>query len=346
MARRNGGRVIEMTDPAILTIVLNFRTPDLTLKAADAALRAMEGLRGEVLIVDNGSGDGSFGAMERAAKARGWTSGGRLRVVESGRNGGFGAGVNFGIRCGLSTGVAPDFYYLLNSDAVPETGAIGHLRDFLLEHPRAGIAGSFVQGVDGTPHQTAFRFPTVAGEFEGAAHTGVITRLLAQSVVTMPIPDHACPVDWTAGVSLMLRREMLDRIGGFDETFFLYFEETDLCLRAARAGWETHYLPSSRAAHVGSASTGAQKWGRTPTYWFDSRLYYFVKNHGAFYAGMATLAWVTGGILWKTRQLLTGKPDRNPKGFMTDMIAHDLRALFRRSAPPTHLANPLAEDRR
>ena len=61
---------------------------------------------------------------------------------------------------------------------------------------------------------------------------------------------------------------------------------------------------------------------------------------------MATLAWVTGGILWKTRQLLTGKPDRNPKGFMTDMIAHDLRALFRRSAPPTHLANPLAEDRR
>ncbi|MFV0512333.1 MAG: glycosyltransferase family 2 protein [Jhaorihella sp.] len=335
-----------MTDASILTIILNFRTPDLTLKAAGAALRAMEGLRGEVLIVDNGSGDGSFRAIVQAAKARGWIGGGRLRVVESGRNGGFGAGMNFAIRCGLSTGAAPDFYYLLNSDAVPEPDAIRHLRDFLLEHPRAGIAGSHVHGVDGTPHQTAFRFPTIAGEFEGAAHTGAITRLLARSVVTMPNPEHASPVEWTAGVSLLLRRAMLERIGGFDETFFLYFEETDLCLRAARAGWETHYLPHSTVAHVGSASTGAQKWARTPTYWFDSRLHYFVKNHGAFYAAMATLAWVTGGILWKTRQVLTGKPNRNPRGFMTDMIAHDLRALFRRPAAPTHLANPLAEDRR
>lgn len=337
---------MSMPEPTILTIILNFRTPDMTLKAAEAALREMDGLAGEVLIVDNGSGDGSYRALMQAAKDRGWAGRSRIRVVDSGWNGGFGAGMNFGMRTGMASGAAPDFYYLLNSDAFPEPGAIRTLRDFLVQHPQAGMVGSYVHGIDGKPHQTAFRFPTVAGEFEGAAHTGIISRLLARYIVTLPIPDHACAVDWTAGASLMIRRAMLDQVDRFDETYFLYFEETDLCLRAARAGWSTHYQPESRVAHVGSASTGAQKWDRTPTYWFDSRLHYFTKNHGALYAGLATLAWVTGGLLWKLRQLLSGKPNRNPDGFMSDLIAHDLRALFRHPAAGSRLphSDPQTED--
>lgn len=321
-----------MPEPTTLAIILNYRTPELTLRATEAALREMAGLRGEVLIVDNDSGDGSFDALAAAAKDRGWTGDNRLRVVESGRNGGFGAGMNFGIRCGLASGAAPDFYYLLNSDAFPQPGAIRALRDFLMQHPQAGIAGSHIHGIDGVPHQTAFRFPSVPGEFEGAAHTGVISRMLARYSVTMPVPDHDCQVDWTAGASLMLRRDLLTQTGIFDETFFLYFEETDLCLRAARAGWSTHYIAGSRVAHVGSASTGAQKWDRMPGYWFDSRLHYFSKNHGRAHAALATIAWVAGGCLWKLRQLLSRRPNRNPDRFMSDLIAHDLRALTRR--PP------------
>lgn len=331
-----------MTDPAILTLIVNYRTPELTLKAAAAALRAMEGLRGEVLVVDNDSVDGSFAQMTTEAEARGWTAGGRLRVVESGHNGGFGAGMNFGIRSGLSDGTAADFYYLLNSDAWPEPGALRRLRDFLLANPRAGMAGSFVRGEDGAAHRSAFRFPTIAGEFEMAARIGPVSRLLKSSIVAMPIPQIETRVDWTAGASLMMRAKMLEEIGLFDETFFLYYEETDLCLRAARAGWETWFVPQSEVVHLGSASTGMKDWTRTPAYWFDSRRHYFTKNHGHAYAAAATLARVAGQAAWHFRRIVAGRPKTDPDRFLRDLITHSLRDP---AAPARQAVSNKTEDR-
>ncbi len=90
-----------MTGPSVLCVVLNWRTPDMTLRAADHAIRAMEGIAGAITLVDNDSRDGSFEMMKQAVAARGW---GRVRVIQSGRNGGFGAGNNVGIRAGLPGG--------------------------------------------------------------------------------------------------------------------------------------------------------------------------------------------------------------------------------------------------
>ncbi|MDK3019171.1 glycosyltransferase family 2 protein [Pseudodonghicola flavimaris] len=333
-----------MSEPTVLTILLNFRTPDLTLKSAEAALAAMEGMAGEIVIVDNDSGDGSFARLTAEAAGRGWTRNDRLRVVASDRNGGFGAGMNFGMRQGLSDGRTPDFYYLLNSDAFPEAGTIRILRDFLAATPSAGMAGSYVHGTDGTPHHTAFRFPSVAGEFEGAVRTGLFTRLLRNAVVALPIPEGATRVDWTAGASLMLRSEMIRQIGGFDETFFLYYEETDLCLRASRAGWATWYVPESRIAHLGSASTGMKAWRRTPGYWFDSRRYYFTKNHGRAYAAAATLARVSGQMLWGLRRRLQNKPQADPDHFLRDLIVHAFGAPPPRAATVSPVSATLVED--
>ncbi|MDF1718997.1 MAG: glycosyltransferase family 2 protein [Antarcticimicrobium sp.] len=337
-----------MNVPTILAVILNFRTPELTLKSAAAALRAMEGLRGEVLVVDNDSADGSFAHIVEEAQARGWTTGGRLRVVESGHNGGFGAGMNFGIRTGLSNGTTADFYYLLNSDAWPEPGALKRLRDFLVANPRAGIAGSFVRGEDGMPHHTAFRFPSIAGEFEMAARTGPISRLLKSAIVAMPIPQTETRVDWTAGASLMMRAEMLEEIGLFDETFFLYYEETDLCRRAGRAGWETWFIPQSEVVHLGSASTGMKGWTRTPAYWFASRRHYFTKNHGHAYAAAATLARGAGQAIWELRRTLSGKSQSDPDRFLRDLIADGLRAPRQSPAPTPALtiARNAAEDKK
>lgn len=339
-----------MPEPSILTIILNYRTPDLTLKSAEAALREMRDLSGEIVIVDNGSDDGSFDRLVAEADARGWTASGRVRVIASPRNGGFGAGMNFGMRAGLSDGRRADFVYLLNSDAWPDPDAIRILRDFLVAHPAAGMAGSSVRGVDDAPHRTAFRFPSIAGEFEMAARTGLFSRLLSGSIVAIPIPQENARIDWTAGASLMLRADMLDQIGGFDETFFLYFEETDLCLRAAQAGWETWYIPQSRVVHVGSASTGMKQWARTPGYWLDSRLHYFTKNHGTVYAGLATLARVAGTLIYDLRRLLQGKPQADANHFLRDLTGHAARNLFRRPAAAVPVAPlktaPVTEDRK
>ena len=333
---------------SVLTIILNYRTPQMTLQAAEAALAEMEDLPGGLVIVENGSGDSSWEALQEGAAQRGWIDGNKVRLVRSEVNGGFGAGMNIGMKAGLPDGSAPGFYYLLNSDAFVEGETISRLRDFLAQNPGAGLAGSFVHGTDDSPHRTAFRFPSIAGDFEMAARTGVITRLLRHSVVAMDIPEAETQVDWTAGASLMIRRDVIEEIGGFDETFFLYFEETDLCRRAARAGWRTHYVPTSTVAHIGSASTGMKSWGRTPPYWFDSRLHYFVKTHGAPYAALATLARIGGSALYGLRRLIQGKPAAEAPRFLRDLSLHALRSLIRPKASirETRLHTPFPEEQK
>ncbi len=325
-----------MTGPTLLTVIVNWRTPDLTLAAAEAALREMAGIAGGIVIVDNASGDGSFEALSRAATARGWTAKDRVRVLQSGRNGGFGAGNNFGMRAGLPDGGRPDYLYLLNSDAVPGPGAIRVLLDHLEAHPRTGIAGSYIHGPDGDWHCTCFRFPSIASEFETGARTGIVSRALARHVVPLPLPDGPASVDWLAGASAMLRQDMLDAVGSFDEGFFLYYEETDLCRRARAAGWDVMYLPESRVAHVGSASTGMKSWDRIPGYWLDSRRRYFTRARGPAHAAAATLARVAGTALWRVRRLLTGRPRIDPPHFLRDLIGHALRP----ARPATDAAKP------
>ncbi|TNF63176.1 MAG: glycosyltransferase family 2 protein [Rhodobacteraceae bacterium] len=335
-----------MTDITVLTIILNYRTPQMTLRAAEAALAAMEGLAGEVMIVDNDSQDGSHDLMAREAAARGWTRDNRLRVVASDRNGGFGAGNNVGMRMGLSCGEAPDFVYVLNSDAFPDRDALHNLVDFLRDHPRAGIAGSHVRGEDGAEHAALFRFPTIAGEFEQAIKLGLVTRALAGSVIPMAVPDTPRQADWVAGASMLMRMRMLDEVGLFDETFFLYFEETDLCKRAGRAGWQTWFVPASRVVHIGSVSTGMKVWPRTPRYWFASRRHYFLKNHGRAYLMAATLARIAGAAFWRLRCALTRRPTGEPARALRDLIAFSLGAPFRGEGPrvPAPYSQPLAED--
>ena len=110
-----------MPSPKLLSIVLNYRTPDLSLRAAEAALVAMQGIEGELIIVDNDSGDGSEKRLRAGIATRLESSGwGRVRFLQAGRNGGFGAGNNAGIHAGLSDGSAPDYVYILNPDAAPE----------------------------------------------------------------------------------------------------------------------------------------------------------------------------------------------------------------------------------
>ncbi len=303
--------------PTVLTVILNYKTAAITKRSVRAARREMAGIAGEIVVVDNDSQDGSFETL--AAR---FPTG--VRVIQSGQNDGFGAGNNVGIKAGMSDGTRPDYIYVLNSDAFPDPGAIRSLLEVLEKTPDAGFAGSYIHGDDGIPHLTTFRFPSIASEFEGAIRFGPVSRLLARYAVPVPIPATTTPVDWVAGASLLMRRSVLDQIGLFDETFFLYFEETDLCRRAQNAGYKIIYVRESEVTHIGSVSTGMKEWDRVPGYWFDSRWHYFVKNHGRVYAVCATLAHLTGGMLHRLRCLLTGKKPADPPHFLRTLFWHDL----------------------
>jgi N-acetylglucosaminyl-diphospho-decaprenol L-rhamnosyltransferase len=291
--------------------LLNWRTAQMTVRALDALvpeLRALGDAR--VLVVDNDSQDGSYDALVQAVNERGY--GDVAEVVQSGRNGGYGFGNNVALRRGTAEGA--DYLYLLNSDAFVEPGAVRALVDYLDAHPRVGIAGSAVHSLDGAPHESAFRFPSVLSELERVTRLGVLTRALQNVRVPIARPTHTTTnVDWVAGASMMIRREVLEQIGLFDERFFLYYEETDLCLRAKRAGWLVAYVCESRVAHVGGASTGVtsqrvvQK--PLPRYVLESRRHYFLKNHGRSRLWAANLAHFVGGASFRVRRVVQRKPD-------------------------------------
>ena len=309
-------------------VILNWRTAEMTLKAVEATRQAMRGIDGAITVVDNDSQDGSFERLSQSLKQAG-SGEVPVRVLQSGRNGGFGAGNNFGVRAGLPGGERADFVLVLNSDAFPAPDAIFALLDYMQHRPLVGFAGSRIVGPDGTPHVTAFRFPSIVGEFEGAARIGPITRLLHRHVVPLPIPTQSGPVDWLAGASVMMRQDMLDAVGLFDERYFLYFEETDLMLRAARMGWETHQVVESEVTHIGSVSTGMKQWQRVPGYWFDSRWHYFAKNHGRVRAGLATLARLSGLSLHLLRMALARRKSPDPPYFFRDLVRHSLSRSIR-----------------
>jgi hypothetical protein len=313
----------ESTSGTLLAIVINYRTAAMTLDALRALapeLRALPGAR--AVVVENGSGDDSAAVLGEALRREGLREVVELRVSE--RNTGFAGGINFALAGEPAGRPLPDFVYLLNSDAFVAPGALRALVDFMRAHPDVGICGSYIHGTDGVPHETAFRFPSLVGEFIARVPLWPFTRLLMRHTVAIPIPTQPTRVDWLAGASMLIRREVFDAIGRFDDGFFLYYEETDFCRRAAQAGFSTWYVPASRVAHAGSKSTGFQDLARPrPAYWFESRRRYLRKHHGALYLAAANLAWVASYLLGRLRERIKGLPRRDPPQLFRDFLRHN-----------------------
>lgn len=333
-----------MTDHSgrILVILLNYKTAQMTADAMHRTRQAMRGIPGEIMVVDNDSQDGSYAFLSQAISQIDPDDGlCTCQIVQSDHNGGFGFGNNVGIRWGLEHG-GFEYFYIQNSDAFPSDTAISALREFLDTHPNAGFAGSHLHGKDGEPHFTQFRFPSIASEFEGKAQFGPFTRLLKRyQVPIFGLSDtEPTKIGWIAGASLMVRREVFEDVGMFDENYFLYFEEVDLCRRAKLAGWDTYYVPTSRVVHLGSVSTGMLSWQRVPEYWLDSRLYYYSKNFGKLYATIATLAAIIGGLFARTRMALGGRKINDPDRFLRDLTRHFLKSIWAPTARASDTSAP------
>jgi N-acetylglucosaminyl-diphospho-decaprenol L-rhamnosyltransferase len=140
------------------------------------------------------------------------------------------------------------------------------------------------------------------------------------------------PSDWLPGASMMIRRQVFDAIGLMDENYFLYYEETDFCLQARRAGWSCWYVPQSRVMHIAGQSTGVTAETaspkRLPQYVFDSRRRYFVKNHGWLYAAMTDLSWLVGYGLWSVRRVIQRKPNTDPPCLFLDSLRNSVLLRF------------------
>lgn len=285
--------------PRVAIILVSWNTRDL-LRVALSSIRQHAGQPVRVIVVDNASSDGSPDMVRIDLPG--------ARLVVNTENRGFGQANNQGFA------VADEPYtLLLNSDAELTPGALPALIDDLERHPEAGAVGARLVFPDGRFQAAWYRFPTLwtYGLELAAVSRGVYGREYP-SVADVPTPG-SVPADWVSGACMLVRREAIMAIGGFDPDYHLYSEEMDLCRRMWRAGWSVRYCPTAVAVHhVGQSAR--QRAIEQPRLLWESRLTYFRKHHtaahtAALYA-MIQAAYAGRWIVWSARALTASGPTR------------------------------------
>jgi N-acetylglucosaminyl-diphospho-decaprenol L-rhamnosyltransferase len=197
-------------------------------------------------------------------------------VLENERPRGFAANANRGVAA-----TRGELVVVANPDAVPEPDAVKLLAAFAQEHPRCGIAGPQMLNPDGSWQPSRRRFPTVLGTL--VRRTPL--RLLRKPLETQRShyllderPTEPVEADWLLGGFMLLRRQMLDELGGLDPGFRLYGEDIDLAYRAAQAGWERWYVPAARVSHHWDRETDRRFLSRR-TLWHWAGILRFVRKH-------------------------------------------------------------------
>lgn len=323
----------KLTD--VTVVIVTYRSAELTIESLRSleAERRTPGIRIRAVVVDNASGD--FPAISKAIAAYDWSS--WATTVLAPKNGGFAYGNNFGFHHAYSV-AKPDYLYLLNPDAQVRPGTIHALVAFLDAHKEVGIAGSGIENADGTDWPIAFRFPTLLSELNDGLQFGLASSLLRRWVVPRVMSKSPEPVDWVCGASMMVRAAVIDAVGGLDENYFLYFEETDFCHRAKQAGFQTWYVPSGRVMHLRGQSTNLPDLGnspkRLPGYWFESRRRYYTMTASLRYAMAADMIALIGHSLGLVKRTLLGRRRTGVRHFLRDLIQYSALWPRNRQIPP------------
>jgi N-acetylglucosaminyl-diphospho-decaprenol L-rhamnosyltransferase len=264
--------------------------------AADGYLPDGPNSKVEVIIVDSCSDDGTAEEVAAAYPT--------VTVVPLEENVGFARGCNVGIRRSTSSRVL-----LLNPDCVVHPGTIDGLLAELESHPKAAVVGPRLTCQSGEPQVSTQNFPSVTQEF--ARHLAPIAGKLGVEDMGTDQPEKSCPVDWISGACMMMRRDAIEDFGLLDESFFLYYEETDWCKRALEAGWEVRHLPTVSIVHVGGQSVAVSGKetlsGLSLGFYIDSRRIYFRKHYGV-HAMLAIEAIHASRKLVRSAKSMVGMP--------------------------------------
>ncbi|MBA3269605.1 MAG: glycosyltransferase family 2 protein [Acidobacteria bacterium] len=241
-----------MTDVSV--VIVNYNAGEALGTTLASLPAGLDGLEWEGVVVDNDSRDGSEQAAENG--------GPRVRLLRVGANLGFARGVNAGIAATRAAVVL-----ILNPDCALDAGAGALLRAELLRWPDCALVGPRILDPDGTLQDSARGDPSLMTGIFG--RTGALSRLLpGLSIVRKNLMSHdavhsgvsSTVVDWVSGACMVARREALSQVRGFDEHYFLYWEDADLCRRLRAVNWHTRYVPAAVVRHrVGQSSRTAPR---------------------------------------------------------------------------------------
>jgi N-acetylglucosaminyl-diphospho-decaprenol L-rhamnosyltransferase len=292
--------------PDVSVSLVNTNSRDLLL----ACLESLRGADAEIVVLDNASEDGSAAAVRERFPD--------VRVIEQRRRAGFGANHNTVIRA--TTG---RYVFVLNEDTTSEDWGFERMVAHLDAHPRVAALAPRLVYPDGRPQASAWRFPSPP-----AAVLGLLT--LGRSGIVESGGSETRDVDWAMAAAILLRREALDEVGLFDEGFFIYSEETDLCRRLRDAGWRTQYFPSVTVVHHESQFSSGIPERRINEMW-RGRHRYWRKHHSRVGAGVAAAC---TGAQYAVRGLLR----RRDRDFAARMRLHARDALHVRGPGLRELA--------
>jgi N-acetylglucosaminyl-diphospho-decaprenol L-rhamnosyltransferase len=252
-AARSGDRA-GTAGSGVVAVVVTYESGD-ALSACVAALVA-EGVA-PVVVVDNGSLDGSVGRMREAAIGGGYAS---TVVIEApGVNLGYGAAANRGVAATIS-----DHVLVCNADVEVHPGAIRELVDALDADPRMAMVGPMIRTRSGDRYPSARAFPSLvdaAGHaLFGMFRPGNRFTQRYQMGSALPGASGTVPVDWLSGACFLVRRSAFEEVGGFDEAYFMYAEDVDLCWRLGRSGYRVGYCPAAEVTHLQGVSTAHHRY--------------------------------------------------------------------------------------
>jgi GT2 family glycosyltransferase len=241
--------------PDISIIIVNYNSGPHLGECLTSLSDGLAGFNWEVVVVDNASTDHSEAVAEKDESILG------VRLVRLQANRGFAAGANLGARIARA-----NCLLFINPDCLVAPGFLQPLLHEVETHPRCAAVAPCVINEDGSPQGNARGDPTMMTGLFG--RSTLLSRLfpsaqLARRNVLLPgvLPESqaAAAVDWVSGSCVLVRREAFNQIGGFDERYFLYWEDADLCRRVRTAGWSIHFRSDARVVHVGARSSSTVK---------------------------------------------------------------------------------------
>jgi N-acetylglucosaminyl-diphospho-decaprenol L-rhamnosyltransferase len=255
--------------PQLSVVVVNYNTRDLLLECITSVFESTPSIYVEVVVVDNASSDGSYEAVRKAFP--------QVTATANVTNRGFGAACNQAIPL-----TSAPFLLLLNSDARLTQPAIEALRQCLNRNPRCGAAGCRM--IDGQERELTNTYNFLTAFNQALEMLGLTRRIKSRRLrrTRVPTPDcdlFDCSVDWIDASCLMLRRAALDEVGLFDEQFFMYSEDEDLCFRLRKAGWFICFSAAASAIHQGGAST-TQNPSKMLVHFYSSQRRLLLKHRG------------------------------------------------------------------
>lgn len=287
----------ESAKPSVTVVIVTYESTDTIGPCLDGLQASYEAQLVEVVVVDNASDDGTAQCVEEAYP---WVT-----LLRNEVNVGYGQGCNRGLeRAGN------EFTVFMNPDVVVDPQCLEKLVGFMQAHTRAGLAGPSIKRTAGD-YQAAGGLPSPWREVCNALRIG--TDIVQRKAITPG--DEPFQTDWICGAIMIGRTDVLRTMGGFDARFFLYFEETDLCVRMRNHGYQVWAVGTATAQHASNASARKvrQDLGDgecLSEHYFRSRMYYMVKHHGWMAAVFSELSELAIGAARDLVDMAMRRPGR------------------------------------